>query len=504
MGSKDTAAPPPGPGADERRGGPGDAPEAGDAADGAIPGFVLAALAELRARNALAIAWIHVSVRLALGAVLTWAALATSLRLYSIGAAINAGFLAGAVAVLALLQRRWATPWVIRALILMDLASLTLGGWRFTHTLPPPQAAVAAGMLVALAQLVLISAGLILAGRDLVAVGLAVSLLTVWWCELARVPPPFSLMLVVAVLGFGAVVIWAARRIVRLAIQESLVAYSARTFRMHRDELDAANRRIRESQEQAERLTQLVVHDLKNPLAVVLAHLSLVHRTLSAMPELAEEAEDLRIARDEGTRLAGMIGDLLLVSRLETGELQVRPECVDLGTALGQVARGLRAVSAAKGVGLEVAVAPGLVAPLDPGLFRRLLENLVANALRHTRQGDRIEMAAWAEGADLRVAVRNTGPAVSRAIRARLFEKHAADGRGEWHNVGLGLYTCRLVAEAHGGRIALADRPGWSVSFEAAIPSARCPLGRRGADGHLGVGEEEREACTQLLRNLPC
>lgn len=457
-------------GAEPASAGPGEVP---DATSGEIPSFVREALSELRARNAVVIAWVQVAVRVALEVVLAGAALATANRFFAVGTAINAGFLAGTIAVLALLQRRWATPWIIRTLILMDLASLTVSGWRVTGMLPPVEAGLGVGVLVAMGQLVLLSAGLMVEGRDLVAAGLVVSLLTGAWGVRAHLPQPFWLLLVIAVVGFSAVVIWAARRIVTLAIRESLVAYSARTFRAHRDELDAANRQIRESQAQAERLTQLVVHDLKNPLTVVLAHIALVHRRIAGVPELAEETEDLRVARDEGTRLAGMIGDLLLVSRLEKGELLVHPEPVGVGAVLRQVARGLRPVAGAKRVQLDVEVAPDLTAPLDVGLFRRLLENLVSNALRHTRGGDRIQVAAWPEAGALRLAVRNTGPAISPEVRAHLFERYAG-GRGEWHNVGLGLYACRLVAEAHGGRIALAESPGWDVAFEAVLPSGAC------------------------------
>lgn len=473
--------------------------EAPDAPREPIPGFVQEALSELRARNALVIAWIHVGVRAALWAVFTWVAVATSLRFYALSAWINAVFLVASLAVLELLRRRIGTPFVIRALVVLDLVSLAIGGWRFTGSLPPPQAALAVGVIVAMSQLVLLAAGLILAGRDLVATGVVAALLTLAFCTRARVPQPFYLLLLIAVVGFSVIAIWAARRIVRLAIQEALVAYSANAFRTHRDELDAANQRIRESQIQAEALTQLVVHDLKNPLTVVMAHLSVVHQRIAELPELAEEAEDLSIAREEGARLAGMIGDLLLISRLEKGELPVQPECVGVGEILGQAARGLQAIALAKRVRLEVEAASDLFAPLDPGLFRRLLENLLSNAVRHTRAGDRIQISAWPDGGALHLAVRNTGPAIAEFLRGRLFEKHATGGRGEWHNVGLGLYACRLVAEAHGGRIALVDCPGWNVCFEAALPAGDCPLGLD-EEAHVGLLPHDQKACSLLRR----
>jgi len=108
-----------------------------------------------------------------------------------------------------------------------------------------------------------------------------------------------------------------------------------------------------------------------------------------------------------------------------------------------------------------------LTAALDPDLTVRLLENLVTNALRHVGDGHRIELASEKTGDGVRLAVRNSGPPVPADARDKIFEKYVTKGRREWHNAGLGLYLCRLVAEAHGGRMELVDRPSWSVSFEA-------------------------------------
>lgn len=197
-----------------------------------------------------------------------------------------------------------------------------------------------------------------------------------------------------------------------------------------------------------------------------------------------------------------MIGDLLLVSRLEEGALTLRPACVSVLAIVEPVGRALRAVASARAVRLDVAVPPDLVAPLDPELVRRLIENLVLNAIRHTGPGDRIEIAASSDGEALRLVVRNTGPGISEAARARLFEKEWTGGGGEWRNVGLGLYLCRLVARAHRGSIALVDRPGWNVAFEIAVPLGEgCPLPETRSGSHLGLREDEVWTRTQDHRD---
>ena len=92
------------------------------------------------------------------------------------------------------------------------------------------------------------------------------------------------------------------------------------------------------------------------------------------------------------------------------------------------------------------------------------------NALDFVRPGGRIEVAAWQDSGELRLAVRNTGEPVPAEARLRLFEKHAATGGRRRHNLGLGLYLCRLVAVAHDGNIELLEEPGWAASFVARLP----------------------------------
>jgi two-component system, OmpR family, sensor kinase len=124
-----------------------------------------------------------------------------------------------------------------------------------------------------------------------------------------------------------------------------------------------------------------------------------------------------------------------------------------------------RAVAArADALGAEVAVdADATIARIDCDLVRRLLDNLVESALRQVGKGDRIQLAARGEGPErLRLAVRHTGRDIPARVQSRLFEPEGG--------TGLGLYVCRLVAEAHAGSISLVARAGWTVSFEVVLP----------------------------------
>jgi signal transduction histidine kinase len=182
-----------------------------------------------------------------------------------------------------------------------------------------------------------------------------------------------------------------------------------------------------------------------------------------------------------------MISDLLAVGRLEEGMRAQRSDA-DVAALVAEVAGAHAAQAGRAGVALSVAVAAGLRASIDPGLARRLLENLAGNALRHLDTGDRLELAAELDGERLRLAVRNSGPEVPAALREKIFEKDVSGAGADWSHAGLGLYFCSLAAAAHGGGITLAERPGWNVSFEVELCEARPRLAGPRAIGVVGPG----------------
>ena len=116
--------------------------------------------------------------------------------------------------------------------------------------------------------------------------------------------------------------------------------------------------------------------------------------------------------------------------------------------------------SVTKGAKLEVACEEGLEGRFDTGLVERVLHNLFGNATRYCNANGRIEVGAkrWIDGEDssLEVWVLNTGPQIPANIRNALFGKYV---QGKGGKRGMGLYFCRLVAEAHGGRIECEPRP---------------------------------------------
>lgn len=400
-------------------------------------------------------------------------------------AAISAGHLLLGLVVLLLLWRRWQVARVLLAAALLDVLAVVYAGW-----VTPTGDGRSVAYLMGAMELMLLFAALVLPRAQASWLAGGATLYMAFIGLRCGLDVLFVLALLLVLGAFSIAVTWAGTRMVTLAARRALDDYTGGLVRAHRDELALANLeiaaqrdRVLAAQAQSETLAQLIVHDLKNPLAALLQFVSLAEerlgdpRVVELLPPdtaagLLEAREDLRLASEEGQRLAGMVGDLLLVSRLEHGAMQPRRQSVPVAALLGQVAHAASLRAADRRVRVSVEASAELMAPLDLDLVRRLLENLTGNALRFVDRGGRVELVAAQAGGILTLAVRNSGPPVPVPVRAHLFQKHAPGELRQLHNTGLGLYLCRLVAEAHGGAMALAETPGWPVAFEARLPTA--------------------------------
>jgi signal transduction histidine kinase len=233
----------------------------------------------------------------------------------------------------------------------------------------------------------------------------------------------------------------------------------------------AQNAKLLALQADKESLTSLLVHDLRAPLGAVRANLDWVKGELPK--DFDEEViSALSEARQVTDRLAGMIGDLLNITRLENGALPLDRQPQPCAAMLEALHKQLQAQARSRRITVELDV-HDLVLEADHSLLMRTLENISSNALRYTPSGGRIRLEGRAVGNEVLFAVRNDGPVIPDAARAALFEKYVQAGsaqenrRAGW---GLGLYFCKLCVDAHGGRIGVEDEPGWPTSFIIRVP----------------------------------
>lgn len=260
-------------------------------------------------------------------------------------------------------------------------------------------------------------------------------------------------------------------------VDRALLLTRVRTLLRYREASEAVKERNAELEQlhQEQRvLTDFVVHDLKNPLSVILSNLTWLRQELpDADPETASALAD---SHRSASRMLAMIGDLLLISKMEKkgSGFVMRRAPVDLSAMVEELCRERAALAAERELALTFEAPPELTAALDGPLIHRVLENLLENALRYADAGGQVRLSAARQGAELLLAVANTGRPIPPEERARLFARFSqgSNALAPSTSVGLGLYFCRLVAEAHGGSIAVDGVPGWPTRFVVRLPVA--------------------------------
>jgi two-component system, sensor histidine kinase and response regulator len=235
--------------------------------------------------------------------------------------------------------------------------------------------------------------------------------------------------------------------------------------------LAVRNAQLEELEALKETLSQTLVHDLKNPLAAVLGNLELIERRVEE-PVL----NLVRRSKAAAWRMHQMILNLLDVAALEEGKILLHPEPVDAVQLARRACQEMEAAAAPRGVTLSVGADACMSAVRgDPAVLRRVLDNLLGNALEHSPQGGRIEVCVNGCDEGIEISVADQGPGVPLPFRERIFEKfQRLESRKTvpGANRGLGLTFCRLAVEAHGGTIWVDDAPGGGARFRALLPAS--------------------------------
>jgi two-component system, sensor histidine kinase and response regulator len=207
---------------------------------------------------------------------------------------------------------------------------------------------------------------------------------------------------------------------------------------------EAADRRMTYGAE----ASALLAHDLNNSLAVSLGNLQYLAEELKLEPDLNEAlTSSIRALR----RMSGLVANFVDVARFEDAAVKPVISQMRVHSVLESILE-VNASSVKNGVTVRIECETNLEGRFDSALVERVLHNLVGNACRYCNPNGEIVVAAtrWNDASSVRIAVTNTGPQVPETIRGTLFGKYVRGGGGKR---GMGLYFCRLVAEAHGGRI---------------------------------------------------
>lgn len=222
-------------------------------------------------------------------------------------------------------------------------------------------------------------------------------------------------------------------------------------------------------------------HELRNPVSIIRTAsdvtLSRAHR------QEHEYREALSITSDESRRLGALVDDMLMLARADGGGYPLRPIDVDLDEVLRQSVHAVAPLAAARDVAVSCDPDVDVTLHADIELLRRLLHNLLLNAVQHTPHGGRVSVSVRTGQAFVSIDVSDTGVGIAPEDRERIFERFVQlDASRRSEGAGLGLTIARWIAGAHGGTISVAQSGPDGSTFRLTVPALQ-DYGRRRAGG---------------------
>jgi two-component system sensor histidine kinase KdpD len=250
------------------------------------------------------------------------------------------------------------------------------------------------------------------------------------------------------------------RLIVACAVQASMALQ-----RIELAERAHQSRSFEEADRLKTALLHAVSHDLRTPITIIKTSASNLLNLHSTLDE-SERVEMLQAIDNEADQLNKMIGNLLDLSRLKAGSLQLNSDWNDLEEVAGDVAARVWQLTHQERVRIIFPADFPLVY-VDYGLILQVLSNLVENSLRYEPAEKQVEIRGTAKINEVQIAVVNHGPSIPQEERDHIMEPFY---HGEGGNIGLGLAIAKGIVEAHQGRLWVEDTPAGGVTFILFLP----------------------------------
>ncbi|MGH7740745.1 MAG: HD domain-containing phosphohydrolase [Candidatus Eiseniibacteriota bacterium] len=227
-----------------------------------------------------------------------------------------------------------------------------------------------------------------------------------------------------------------------------------RLLRDERQRVMRLEQRVNEGEEASSSLMSVVAHEIRTPLTAIKAYTEAILENL-ANPHAPRE-RFLTIINDECDRLSRLVSDVLDLSRVEAGQRPLRLAKLQLPGLVQETLEGLQPVASTRKITFEADLDPDLAPEADPDLLKRLLINLVGNAVKFSTTGGCVRVQARARGEEWMCTVQDDGPGIPPEDLPRIFERFfraRQPGQQDVEGTGLGLAISRGIVELHGGRI---------------------------------------------------
>jgi signal transduction histidine kinase len=240
-----------------------------------------------------------------------------------------------------------------------------------------------------------------------------------------------------------------------------------------------------------------VGHELKSPLSIMLA---LCGRLEDSGRLDGQDADDVARIRANAYRMLRRVQDLMLMSRLDSADLQLEAAVVDAAAIVRGCVEGFGSVAEQRRLQLTLAAPDRLPAVVDDEKLVSVVSNLVANAIRHAPPGGIVRVSLRTESDELHLEVGDNGPGVSPEARDRIFERYR---RGRTPNgTGLGLAIVREIAHLHDGDVSVGDAPEGGALFRMVLPLRPQRATSARTVRSLGIADRQKALVEELRAEL--
>jgi PAS domain S-box-containing protein len=229
-----------------------------------------------------------------------------------------------------------------------------------------------------------------------------------------------------------------------------------------------------------EEFVSQVTHELRTPLTNIRAYAETLSSGMFDDPNVITECYN--VITKETRRLSRLIEDILSISQLEVGSMQLVFDNVDLRALLTESVRDVRGIAENKDIDLQISLPPKLdPIQADRDKLAVVVNNLLGNALKYTAKGGQVILSCRVKDEQVRISIKDNGIGIDPADQGRIFEKfQRADDPSvqEETGTGIGLTTAREIVKQHGGDIALLSKKGEGSTFTVLLPATqRAPAG---------------------------
>lgn len=227
----------------------------------------------------------------------------------------------------------------------------------------------------------------------------------------------------------------------------------------------------KEAQELQSTFLSVISHELQTPIAIIEGYAGLLSEQGLELPR-DQLKQKLGVIKEESRLLSKMVENLLYASRIQAGGLELRREPVDLPTMVRRLAQRMGHISKAHAIEVDLPLSfPTVTA--DYERVQEVLTNLIDNAMKYSPKGGAIRIEGEVRSSEVVVSVVDSGPGIPEVEREKVFDRFFRRDGGKANiakGTGLGLFICKAIVEAHGGRIWVEPAPGAGSRFRFTLP----------------------------------